>query len=978
MFYKNLKNPPNKYRPAPFWSWNEKLDTEETARQVNEMEEVGIGGYFMHARGGLQTEYLSDEWFDNVRATVREGKKLGMKSWGYDENGWPSGFGSGAVNGKGLKYRQKYLRCEETDEPVSAEHTVINIPINGKNAHIYYDVNPFYVDTLDGEVISEFLRSTHDVYKEKLGEEFGDMAGFFTDEPQISRNGYPWSFILEREYEKAFGEALAPKLIDLFYKTDTATETRYNYFKLITDLFSENFMNNIYKWCKANGSALTGHLVLEEGLWSSILANGACMPHYEYMDIPGMDKLGRDLASVQCEMQLSSVANQLGKKQILSETFAMCGWDVSFEELRWIYEHQMVHGINYLCQHLEGYTLRGIRKRDYPATLFKQQPWWGEYVKFNDMASRIGMLIAEGEVEHEVLVMHAADGAWAGFDLKDTSAAQRLNNEMTANTMLRLERAQIQYHLGDTTIMQRHAKVENGKIVIGTQKYSVVVVPACECLSESAFETIKEFKAQGGTVIFNGVVPDMLNGKKTDEIAAFAENCIKTTPETLVGAIPESVRKIKLEYEGDHFKDYILTAVRRFNEQKMTMYYLVNSCNCRHNVVATVKGKSACIFNPVTGEEEPVVFNENDGMLNIECTLYERGSAVLFVYDDTRKNSAEKSDKVLVPLSEVNGEWEIEAADDNTLTLDYCDVRFDGELKYKNLPIGDVQEKALAFGRKVKTEVVFNFDVREIDMSVLDLVIETPEIFDIEVNGRKIEKKIKGWFRDISFKVIDIKDYIKSGINEIVLKCDFCQSDEVYENYKKSKIFESEKNKLSYDMEIEAIYLKGDFGVKSVDPFEHLDKRALRTNGRFYITSAPKTVKVGNIAEQGYPFFAGSMTFKKVLNIKDGEQYDRSIRFSSLCSTYTKVKVNGKDAGEVMWRPYEVDLGGMLVAGDNVIEITVTGNLRNLLGPFHLKMGENYWVGPGAFFHESPIWARGGLNADWVDSYCFVEFGLFF
>ena len=94
MFYKNLKNPPNKYRPAPFWSWNEKLDVEETTRQVREMEEVGIGGYFMHARGGLQTEYLSDEWFDNVKATIREGKKLNMESWGYDENGWPSGFGS--------------------------------------------------------------------------------------------------------------------------------------------------------------------------------------------------------------------------------------------------------------------------------------------------------------------------------------------------------------------------------------------------------------------------------------------------------------------------------------------------------------------------------------------------------------------------------------------------------------------------------------------------------------------------------------------------------------------------------------------------------------------------------------------------------------------------------------------------------------------------------------------------------------------
>ena len=168
MFYKNLKNPPNKYRPAPFWSWNEKLNTTETAAQVREMADVGIGGYFMHARGGLQTEYMSDVWFDNVKVTLQEGQKLGMKSWGYDENGWPSGFGSGLVNELGIKYQQKYLRCEETTEEKDCDTTIANINFEGKNLHFYYDVNPFYVDTLDKKVIDEFIKQTHRVYKEKL------------------------------------------------------------------------------------------------------------------------------------------------------------------------------------------------------------------------------------------------------------------------------------------------------------------------------------------------------------------------------------------------------------------------------------------------------------------------------------------------------------------------------------------------------------------------------------------------------------------------------------------------------------------------------------------------------------------------------------------------------------------------------------------------------------------------------------------
>ena len=126
-----LKNPSKKYRPAPFWSWNEKLDVNETRLQVREMEEAGLGGYFMHARGGLQTEYLSDEWYDNILAACDEGGKSGMLSWGYDENGWPSGFGGGLVNGLGEKYQQKYLRCSLTDAPVNDDHPNTNIEKDG-------------------------------------------------------------------------------------------------------------------------------------------------------------------------------------------------------------------------------------------------------------------------------------------------------------------------------------------------------------------------------------------------------------------------------------------------------------------------------------------------------------------------------------------------------------------------------------------------------------------------------------------------------------------------------------------------------------------------------------------------------------------------------------------------------------------------------------------------------------------------------
>ena len=84
----DFKNVPNKYRPIPFWSWNDKLEADETKEQVRTMHRAGIGGFFMHARGGLQTEYMGEEWFENVDAAADEAAKWGMGAWAYDENGW--------------------------------------------------------------------------------------------------------------------------------------------------------------------------------------------------------------------------------------------------------------------------------------------------------------------------------------------------------------------------------------------------------------------------------------------------------------------------------------------------------------------------------------------------------------------------------------------------------------------------------------------------------------------------------------------------------------------------------------------------------------------------------------------------------------------------------------------------------------------------------------------------------------------------
>ena len=93
----HFKNPPSRYRPMAFWSLNGKLEIDEMDFQLKEFNDKGFGGVFLHPRPGLITEYLSDEWFELCKHVMEKGRELGMETWLYDENSFPSGFAGGHV-----------------------------------------------------------------------------------------------------------------------------------------------------------------------------------------------------------------------------------------------------------------------------------------------------------------------------------------------------------------------------------------------------------------------------------------------------------------------------------------------------------------------------------------------------------------------------------------------------------------------------------------------------------------------------------------------------------------------------------------------------------------------------------------------------------------------------------------------------------------------------------------------------------------
>jgi hypothetical protein len=104
-----FQNPSAEYRGCPLWSWNNKLDRSELLKQIDDLKTMGMGGFHIHSRVGLDTKYLGGEFMDCVGACVEKAKSENMLACLYDEDRWPSGCAGGMVVSGKPEYKLQHL-----------------------------------------------------------------------------------------------------------------------------------------------------------------------------------------------------------------------------------------------------------------------------------------------------------------------------------------------------------------------------------------------------------------------------------------------------------------------------------------------------------------------------------------------------------------------------------------------------------------------------------------------------------------------------------------------------------------------------------------------------------------------------------------------------------------------------------------------------------------------------------------------------
>ena len=901
-----FKNPGDVYRTAPFWGLNDKLEAEELKRQIGEFKAQGMGGAYLHPRGGMDTVYLSEDYWHAMDVCIKEMARLGMCAWLYDEDRFPSGIAGGKVVGKNPDYAAQFL---SKDYEVKAAHM--------RDA---YNFTP-YVDVCNKEAIDEFVRITHDEYYARFKDYFGNtIPAMFTDEPNLTRNHeslLPWTKGFDKAFVTKYGYEIKDFFADLQEDTPTASRTRFHYWSLISEMFVTAFSKTCYDWCEEKGIAYTGHFWEHE--FPDPALQGSVMPHYKYMQYPGIDMLfvsdpthPEQYSNDLIVKEACSVANQFGRKRVLSETMGASGWALNFAYQKRATDWQLALGINLFCQHLSLYSMKGYRKRDFPLSFLDHQPWWGDYKMLADYIGRMSYALSQGAYMADVLVLHPSSSTWVVYNDKEKLAKV---GDSVKQLVQELNQRRVMFDLGDDVIMAEDGCVNDGRLCIGEMSYKVVYVPEMYVMRKQVFELMKKFTRMGGTIICTGATPTLLDGEYSAELETFFSVLGKQE-------LLDDVLQIRLEESNGKDLRQVY-AHMRVDGTSMSVFICNLDMHERYEISMPIEqfgGNYAVTrFDGMTGEAAPA---------ETAFTL-EPLESVLFVLEETAVKP--------IPLPVVSSEstctisltnWRISIQNHNALNLQFARASLNGE-PYGEitdiLKIDDFYKDKLGLERgnifvrqpwmyKQKerdnvhnVRVEYPFTIADKPVGAIYAAVELSEIFDVYINNVLVSANGE-FYKDAAFHLHDISDYVKLGEN----------------------VLRIESSEYGVLVCLENVYIVGDF---------RLESSAIHK---------PCPLAAGDIVPQGYQYYSGRVKYSA--DVEMDRDASALLIFGKFDGVTARVYVNDELVDTIAWQPHRV--GVRLKAGKNTVAIEIANSLQNLLGPFGVASNQHL-VTPGSFYADS-------------------------
>lgn len=995
-FLKEFENPSSIHRGAPFWAWNTRLNQDELLWQIDRLKEMGLGGFTIHSRIGLETPYMGEEFMTLVKACVEKARRENMQAYLYDEDRCPSGTAGGEVT-KDRRFQGRRLVFTPVERPEVTPHTAVEeagrlmaryeiqlkdgwmsgyrrLAEGEKGDNVWYAYlmripsfpyynGQTYLDTLNPEAVEAFVQKAYEPYWREVGEEFGSLIpSIFTDEPQFyhyvglqlstdrAEAELPCTEALFDYYAGRYGEDLLDSLPELIWELDggRVSSTRWRYHDCVTEMFVCAYADTVGRWCGDHGIALTGHMMDEHCLLSQTGRVGEAMRSYRAFQIPGIDILC-DAKEYGTAKQAQSVVHQKGGREMTSELCGVTNWDYDFRGHKLQGDWQAALGVTHRVPHLAWVSMEGEGKRDYPASIGYQSPWYREYPLIENHFARLNTALKQGNPCVRVGVIHPIESYWLAFGPQDKTGA--LRDEMQRQfdqTVEWLLFGLIDFDfISEGLLPSQKTSVKEERLCVGEMAYDVIVVPNCLTLRRTTVELLQKMPAE--KVLILGDSPRYQEGEKSPDLEELVNRCTRVSFRyTALMEALESYRCVDLrETNGNRTSNRIYQMRRTENGWWIFIANARGTANKdvpqRQDVTLTLwpedmTGYRAVCFDTMNGRYGTVETTVEDGRLSLATQLYDHDSLLLYVTKESCPGEkAMENGNTYSNLREVGRlphPSTFVLSEPNVLVLDQATYQLDDgewEPREDSLYIDNILRTRLGYPLKGDAciqpwantappapahRLKLRYDFFSHVEVPAKLALERPWEVQLLWNGEAIPVLPEGYFVDKSIHTVPLPG-IRRGWNQL----------EVTVAY-------NDRTNLEW------MYLLGDFGV------------AVKGDTA-YITPMPGDILFGDWCTQGLPFYAGNVTYHCDIDVEEGRYILEAAKFRA---PLLSVQLDGQDIGKIAFAPYRLDLGSL--RGRHRVSITAYGCRINAFGQLHNCDEQIWWYGPETWRTEGERFCR--------------------
>ncbi len=680
-----FSNPPDDCRIMMRWWWFGPAVTKaELEREMRLMKEGGIGGFEVQpvyplalddtGAGIRNFPFLSDEFLDALRFTSEKAHELGLRMDLTLGSGWPYGGAQVPVAdaagklrierfpiandtrrlalphmGAGEKLLAAFL-CRTQDgavvspeirELIDIKDGSVILPDRLQGSH---EVLVFISSRsgmmvkrpaigAEGFVLNHYDRAAVEAYLTNVGNRLMQAFGkspphaIFCDSLEVYQSDWTGNFL--EEFHKRRGYDIRPHLpalvLNLGFKTPAI---RRDWAQTLTELFNDYFMMPVREWSQKNGILFR---VQGYGIPPATIGSNA------HADISEGE--GSQWRMVSASRWASSANHLFGRTVTTSETWTWLhspAFRATPMDMKAEANLHFLQGINQLIGHGWPYSPETAEYpgwRFYAAGVFNEKnPWWIVMPEVTRYLQRSSFLLRQGVPVNDVAFYLPFSDAYASFTPGYANLIDRVRTRVGPDAIGAVLDAGFSLDFFDDDVLRQTGSVENGALVLGPNRYRVVVLPNVERIPLDTYRMLADFVRSGGRLIATRRQPAINPGFGETESD---HNEILWISQELFASSSKRSRFIKNEKEFLTVTlrnmlppDVVLTPevpeigfVHRKTDDA-EIYFLANTSNMRQATQAffRITGMQAEWWDPMSGRITPAAFSA-DGENSISAAL---------------------------------------------------------------------------------------------------------------------------------------------------------------------------------------------------------------------------------------------------------------------------------------------------------------------------------------------------------------------